>query len=175
MKITSPILTNLLRSILGQSSGDANDAVIQVPPILMNVGSLPLPLTFLAGTGALNASQTGSCISTDRRSQGTTFTGNVLVLDRGIWDIDLHHTMEIVGAASDNTAQTQTDLAISGVGSVGILTSMISNQYSPQTQNRKFRIVVQKDNPVSIRHVVGGGAGTSTNVSVVSIVALRLL
>ena len=173
MKVTTGLLGLIARGWAGFTSSGQNDAQLDVPPVYLNGGSLPLPVGRQNTAPSLdiwNVSHVTSLQTTLASSNSIQATK----LSEGLWQIDWQHYMEIAGAFADITAVADFAMAVTGLsGSPPI--SRLRDALTQQGRSGSFRISVLKGQEVTLSVNVAGGAGTSTQFSRLFLLCSRLL
>lgn len=174
MRITSPILSFLAKALAAQAQSEPQDTSLSVPPVLLNVGSIPLPIqTFFGGpsSNVRNVTHFGN-----HQSALTASVTNVMtILSEGLWEVAWHHYLEVSGAVADITSVGDFRIVIPGLSGSPNVISRIRGTNLEQGRSGNFRIMVLKGSEVQFDHAIASGAGTSTSLSRVSLFCSRLL
>lgn len=173
MQVTTGLLGLIARGWASFTKSGQSDAQIDVPPVYLNSGMLPLPIG-RQNVGGTPDTWNVSHITSLQSTLATTATNQASKLSEGLWQVDWQHYMEISGAVADITASADFTIAVAGLSGSPVI-SRLRDALTQQDRSGSFRISVLKGQEVTLSVSVAGGAGTSTQFSRLLIFCSRLL
>lgn len=174
MKVTTGLLGLLARGWAGFTTSASGDSAIDVPPVLLNAGSIPQPILRLLVGGTPDIWNV-THVASLQGAVNTTLTNQITKLSEGLWQVDWQHYMEVSGAVADITASADFTVSVAGLSGSPVISRLRDSSLDNQGRSGSFRFSVLKGQEVVLSHSISGGAGTSTQFSRVFVLCSRLL
>lgn len=174
MQVTTQLLAFLARAMAGYARADQSDAILNVPPVLLNSESIPLPIQALFNAPSFtvrNITHAGASQIPYSASGGNQLTA----LGEGLWRVDWEHYQEVSGAVSDITAASDFRLEITGMTGSPLILSRIRGTLVEQSHKGSMILSVLKEQPVLFNNTISAGAGTASSFARVNLFCSKLL
>ncbi len=164
MKLQHPLLTFLGKVLPGQSSGTMDEAVIEIPSVVLPTVELPTPMLF--GTfDTLNGATVRNTFNMSQfKAISANYNSTLFILEAGVWDIEASWQVVKQGAVEDLASTVTWSESIANVNlGVTELCKFVNTGVIRQTLTKRWRLVVHKDHPISylVTTTLGGAVGTN--------------